>query len=98
MNYQGIVFDLDGVLCSTDRFHTAAWAQTAQEVGVPFPLELQQKFRGVSRMECLEILLAGSRRTFSPEEKERLATEKNERYRQSLSQMGRPWTRCGKGG
>ena len=88
MKYEAIVFDLDGVLCSTDRFHTAAWAETAREVEAPFPLEIQEKFRGVSRMECLEILLAGSRRTFSPEEKERLATEKNERYRQSLSQMG----------
>ena len=36
MKYKGIIFDLDGVLCSTDRFHFEAWKQTAEEVGAPF--------------------------------------------------------------
>lgn len=88
MKYESILFDLDGVLCSTDRFHTAAWEKTAQAVGAPFPEAVRQRLRGVSRMECLEIILSGAARTFSQAEKERLAEEKNERYRRSLSQMG----------
>ena len=54
MKYKGIIFDLDGVLCSTDRFHFEAWKQTAEEVGAPFDETINMKLRGVSRMEsCL---------------------------------------------
>ena len=61
MKYKGIIFDLDGVLCSTDRFHFEAWKQTAEEVGAPFDETINMKLRGVSRMESLEIILSGSR-------------------------------------
>jgi len=81
MKYKGIIFDLDGVLCSTDRFHFEAWKQTAEEVGAPFDETINMKLRGVSRMESLEIILSGSSKTFTDAEKERLATEKNDRYR-----------------
>ena len=54
MKYKGIIFDLDGVLCSTDRFHFEAWKQTAEEVGAPFDETINMKLRGVSRMESLE--------------------------------------------
>ena len=77
MKYKGIIFDLDGVLCSTDRFHFEAWKQTAEEVGAPFDETINMKLRGVSRMESLEIILSGSSKTFTDAEKERLATEKN---------------------
>lgn len=87
MKYKGIIFDLDGVLCSTDRYHYLAWKQTAEEVGAPFDENINMKLRGVSRMESLEIILSGSKKTFDPAEKERLAAEKNDRYRKLLAQM-----------
>lgn len=65
MKYKGIIFDLDGVLCSTDRFHFEAWKQTAEEVGAPFDETINMKLRGVSRMESLEIILSGSSKTFT---------------------------------
>ena len=70
MKYKGIIFDLDGVLCSTDRFHFEAWKQTAEEVGAPFDETINMKLRGVSRMESLEIILSGSSKTFTDAEKE----------------------------
>ena len=87
MKYKGIIFDLDGVLCSTDRFHFEAWKQTAEEVGAPFDETINMKLRGVSRMESLEIILSGSSKTFTDAEKERLATEKNDRYRKLLDRI-----------
>lgn len=87
MKYQGIIFDLDGVLCSTDRFHFQAWQQTAREAKAPFDEAVNQRLRGVSRMESLEIILEASPLTFTPAEKERMAEEKNERYRRLLRQM-----------
>lgn len=87
MKYKGIIFDLDGVLCSTDRYHYLAWKQTAEEVGAPFDENINMKLRGVSRMESLEIILSGSKKTFDSAEKERLAAEKNDRYRKLLAQM-----------
>ena len=100
MKYKGIIFDLDGVLCSTDRFHFEAWKQTAEEVGAPFDETINMKLRGVSRMESLEIILSGSSKTFTDAEKERLATEKNDRYRKLLSNVeegivfSRRYARC----
>ena len=87
MKYKGIIFDLDGVLCSTDRFHYQAWQQTAREAKAPFDETVNQRLRGVSRMESLEIILEKSPLTFTQPEKERLAEEKNERYRRLLQQM-----------
>ena len=87
MKYQAILFDLDGVLCTTDRFHYEAWKQTAQEVRAPFDEQINQRLRGVSRMESLEIILEGSPLTLSGEEKLRLAEVKNDRYRALPSQL-----------
>ena len=84
---KGIIFDLDGVLCSTDRFHYEAWLDCAREVEAPFDWTINERLRGVSRMESLEIILEGSPHDYSDAEKERLATEKNERYRALLAQM-----------
>lgn len=87
MRYQAVIFDLDGVLCTTDRFHFEAWKQTAQEVQAPFDETINQRLRGVSRMESLEIILEGSPLTLTPGDKRRLAEEKNERYRVLLGQL-----------
>lgn len=86
--YQGIIFDLDGVICFTDRFHYQAWKKLADERGIPFDEEINKRLRGVSRMDSLEIILEQADRTYSDEEKEAMAQEKNETYRSLLAQMG----------
>ena len=85
--YNGVLFDLDGVLCATDRYHYQAWKELADEIGVPFDESVNDRLRGVSRMASLEIVLERCAKTFSPEEKQRLADRKNERYRALLQQM-----------
>lgn len=84
MEIKGILFDLDGVLCSTDRCHYQAWKKLADRLGIVFDEQSNQKLRGVSRMESLEILLQGSEQQFTPQEKEAMAEEKNAFYRQLL--------------
>lgn len=84
---QGIIFDLDGVLISTDAFHYAAWKVLADELGAPFDEKINDRLRGVSRMESLEIILGNAGITLPEARKERLASEKNERYRALLRQL-----------
>ena len=84
---KGVIFDLDGVLLSTDDMHYAAWKSIADELQIPFDRKINDRLRGVSRMESLEIVLEKARRSFSPEEKLELATRKNERYRTLLQSL-----------
>lgn len=87
MHYQGIIFDLDGVICSTDEYHYQAWKALADRLGIPFDRERNNLLRGVSRMKSLEIILEKADRSYTDEEKVALAEEKNERYRQLLRNM-----------
>lgn len=87
MNYKGIIFDLDGVLVHTDEFHYLAWKEIADKIGAPFNREINNKLRGVSRMDSLEIILNGASGRFSQTEKEMLAEEKNTAYRNLLSTL-----------
>ena len=57
MGYQAIIFDLDGVLCHTDEYHYQAWKAMADGLGVYFDPEINNRLRGVSRMDSLEIIL-----------------------------------------
>lgn len=84
---KGIIFDLDGVLCSTDLYHYQAWKTVADEIGIGFTESDNIKLRGVSRMESLEILLGDKATLFTNEEKAMLAEKKNHLYRQLLSKM-----------
>lgn len=84
---QGIIFDLDGVLLSTDEMHFMAWKSVADELSIPFDRNVNNRLRGVSRMESLEIILERSSQTFSDEEKVALATRKNDRYRVLLQSL-----------
>ena len=83
------IFDLDGVLVDTARYHYLAWASLAQELGFVFTPEQGEATKGVSRMESLDIVLrAGGMETrFTPMEKERMAAEKNKRYLRYVSAM-----------
>lgn len=84
---QAVVFDLDGVIVSTDEFHFQAWKKLADEESIPFTRHDNERLRGVSRMESLDIILEKSRRTYSEQEKHALATRKNDYYRVSLGQL-----------
>lgn len=87
MKYDGVIFDLDGVLIHTDEYHYLAWKQVADKIGLPFNREINEKLRGVSRMASLEIILNGEGSKFSQTEKEILAEEKNNIYRNYLSKL-----------
>lgn len=84
MKYAGMIFDLDGVICSTDEYHFRAWKALADRLGIPFDQEDNNRQRGMSRMASLEILLKKSGKTYSMEEKLAFAQEKNEMYRTLL--------------
>jgi beta-phosphoglucomutase len=82
-----IIFDLDGVLVYTDKFHYLAWKKMADRIGVPFDETINNRLRGVSRMDSLEIILERSTRKYTTEEKENLAEEKNGYYKEFLKNM-----------
>lgn len=88
MKYKAVIFDLDGVICHTDRYHYLAWKQLADEIGVYFDEEINNRLRGVSRMASLEIILERwEGNPFTEEEKLKLAEGKNDRYKELLKQM-----------
>lgn len=87
MKYQGIIFDLDGVICHTDKYHYQAWKSLADNLGIYFDEVINQRLRGVSRMESLEIILEGSKKQFTEEEKVQYAEEKNILYKKLLGKM-----------
>ena len=87
MRYKGIIFDLDGVICSTDEYHYLAWKALADRLGIPFDRERNNLLRGVSRMASLEIILEKSCTTYSDVEKAAFAEEKNATYRKLLGRM-----------
>ena len=87
MKYQGVIFDLDGVICSTDHYHYLAWKALADRLGAYFDEEINNRLRGVSRMTSLEIVLERYDGTLTQEEKEAAAEEKNNRYRELLKNM-----------
>lgn len=88
MNFKAVIFDLDGVICSTDEYHFLAWKSLADMLGIKdFTREDNKLQRGVSRMESLEIVLKKSDKTYTPEQKEELAAKKNDIYRNMLSDM-----------
>ena len=90
MDYKGIksyIFDLDGVICFTDKYHYLAWKQLADEQGIYFDEEINNRLRGVSRMASLESILERSDRLYTMPEKENMAEKKNHIYREYLKQM-----------
>lgn len=87
MSYKAIIFDLDGVICSTDEYHYQAWKALADRLSIPFDRTINNRLRGVSRMESLEIILEKAEREYTPDEKAAFAEEKNTLYRELLHQM-----------
>lgn len=87
MNVKAIIFDLDGVICFTDEYHYLAWKAMADRIGAQFDRTINNRLRGVSRMESLEIILERYDGKLTQAEKEALAEEKNELYRKYLEKM-----------
>lgn len=83
MGMCGIIFDLDGVLCYTDHYHYLAWKAVADRLSLPFDEQVNNRLRGVSRMESLEIILSLGSKTYSQEEKEQMGS----REKPALSQL-----------
>lgn len=84
---RGLIFDLDGVLVNTNPLHARAWQELAEELGIPFTPADHEAFLGISRAQCLEIMLKKGKRSLSESEKERLCTRKNDRYREMIGTL-----------
>jgi len=82
---KAVIFDLDGVITDTSEYHYRAWKRLADEEGIPFSRDDNDKLRGVSRSECLKILLNGKQ--FSAEQFQEMMDRKNEYYVELLRQM-----------
>lgn len=82
IQYKCAIFDLDGVLVDTAKYHYLAWKSLAQELRFVFTLQQNEALKGVSRMKSLELLLefGGLSGRFSQEEKEQMAEKKNRLY------------------
>ncbi len=85
--YKAVIFDLDGVIVSTDEYHYLAWKTIAENEEIYFDRKINEGLRGVSRMESLEIMLRKADREYTAQEKEVLAYEKNEIYKKLLEQV-----------
>nr|WP_319488791.1 beta-phosphoglucomutase [uncultured Caproiciproducens sp.] len=89
MNLCCAIFDLDGVLVDTAKYHYLAWKELADRLEFDFSTEQNERLKGVSRMDSLNILLeiGGMENHFSDAEKEKMAAEKNARYVEYISKM-----------
>lgn len=89
MRCRGALFDLDGVLVDTAKYHYLAWRELAAKLGFDFTPEQNERLKGVSRMDSLRFLLeaGGMAGRFSQEEKLRMADWKNDRYVRMISRM-----------
>lgn len=84
---KAIIFDLDGVLVSTDELHYRAWKALAGRLGVPFNRAKNDRCRGISRMASLDIVLEDAPTAYTQAEREAFAVEKNETYRAMLASL-----------
>ncbi|MCE7793217.1 beta-phosphoglucomutase [Salipaludibacillus sp. CUR1] len=82
-----VIFDLDGVIVDTAKHHFQAWKQLADELGFNFTEEDNERLKGVSRMDSLNILLEIGGLNKSESEKQELAARKNKRYVEAISVM-----------
>ena len=76
MKYRAVIFDLDGVICFTDKYHYQAWKSVADELGIYFDEKINDRLRGVSRKASFEIILENYDGTMGEEEKERWTDKK----------------------
>ncbi len=89
MSLKALIFDLDGVLTDTAKYHYLAWKKLADELGYYFDEDINELLKGVSRINSFEIILEKNNATekFSVLEKETLANKKNEYYKEMIEQL-----------
>lgn len=87
MNQKAFIFDLDGVIVDTAKYHYLAWQKLAQQLGIDFTPEHNEELKGVSRVRSLEIILALGNITASQEDKDVWLRQKNEEYLSYLVTM-----------
>lgn len=78
--YRAAIFDLDGVIADTARFHFLAWKQLASDLGISLTDEDEHRLKGLERLASLEVVLGERSSQYSTQEKEVLATRKNDCY------------------
>ena len=83
---KAVIFDLDGVICATDRLQFQAWQAVAGPLGITLDEAVTDRLRGVSTEACLDIVLEG--RSFDREEREALMEKKRAAYRELLRTLG----------
>lgn len=85
----GFIFDLDGVITDTAKFHYQAWKALTDSLGIPIDETFNETLKGISRMDSLDRILAHGHRenAFTPAEKEALAQKKNDHYVQLLEHL-----------
>jgi len=84
---KAFIFDMDGVIVFTDKFHYQAWKKMANGMGIYFDEIINNRLRGVSRAESLEIILEKCDQKLTDEKKAELMEEKNNTYRELLKTM-----------
>lgn len=87
MKYDAVIFDLDGVICHTDKYHYKAWKVLADKLDICFDEAVNNRLRGVSRMESLNIILERYQGELTEDEKLKYAEEKNKIYKELLKEM-----------
>ena len=88
MKQKAVIFDLDGVICFTDKYHYQAWKALADELGIYFDETINNRLRGVSRMASFEIILERyNGEPMTQEQKEACCEKKNTLYRELLKNM-----------
>lgn len=87
MTKKAFIFDLDGVIVDTAKYHFLAWQKLAQELGIEFTPEHNEELKGVSRVRSLDIILALGNIEASQEDKNKWLTQKNEDYLSYLVDM-----------
>jgi beta-phosphoglucomutase len=85
--FKAVIFDLDGVITDTAHYHYLAWKALAESEGVHFDHAFNENLKGVDRMGSLNLILAGSSKTYSMEEKLALAERKNNQYVELIATM-----------
>mgnify|MGYP000909556965 CR=1 FL=1 len=86
---KGCIFDLDGVIVDTAKYHFLAWKRLADELNIDFTEEDNERFKGVSRMKCLDILLEIGNIQLDSNEKHYLAEKKNNWYLEYISKINK---------
>ena len=87
MNKKGFIFDLDGVIVDTAKYHFLAWKKLAKTIGVDFTIHQNEQLKGVSRKKSLEKILEWGNKSISDSEFEHLMASKNDDYLSHINKM-----------